>query len=239
MASRKLQSLFADIAQTTSEKELRSRFIGSIGSYFQSQRWGIYLYNTQGQLSSVDTYGIRNVEAFVQRYQSVGKAVDPVLKYVSTYHAPAHEGFFYQPKEWKRSALYTRCCASMDHAHLMTGPVVGNGRLTGAIYFARTTGTPAFQAQNIRELGAVCAHMSAQLATFRPTPVIEASIHSLLTNRERQVAMLVAEGLTNKEISQQLWVSENTVKQALKKIFRKLCVSNRAGMVSKLLSEKS
>ncbi len=53
---------------------------------------------------------------------------------------------------------------------------------------------------------------------------------------EIQIAALVAKGLTNAAISQALWISENTVKQALKRIFRKLTVSNRAAMVSKLLN---
>lgn len=57
---------------------------------------------------------------------------------------------------------------------------------------------------------------------FEPNPYIES-----LTKREMQIAHLIAQGLTNVEISQQLWISHNTVKQALKKMFRKLEVSSR------------
>lgn len=163
MAHQKLHGLFSAIAQTTSEEGLRAKFIDTIGSHFQSHRWGIYLYNPRGQLTSADTYGIRNADAFLERYQSVGKAVDPVFKHVATYHTPAHEGWFYTPEEWERSPLYARCCASMDHAHLMTGPIVGNGQMIGAVHFSRMSGTPAFTAQNLTELSAVCTHLSAQL----------------------------------------------------------------------------
>jgi DNA-binding CsgD family transcriptional regulator len=236
MAHQKLQLLFSAIAQTISEETLRTLFIDTIGHHFQSHRWGIYLYSPQGQFTSADTYGIRNVDAFLERYQSVGKSVDPVLKHVSTYHTPAHEGWFYTPEEWERSALYTRCCASMDHAHLMTGPIVGNGQMIGAVHFSRTSGTPAFTTQNLAELGAVCTHLSAQLAYFKPKLVtMNPAFHQLLTPRELQVAALVAQGLSNLAISQQLWISENTVKQSLKKIFRKLNVHNRAAMTHRLL----
>ena len=55
-----------------------------------------------------------------------------------------------------------------------------------------------------------------------------------LTSRELQIANLVAKGLTNAEIGRQLWITENTVKQALKRMFRKLQVSARTEMVAKL-----
>ncbi len=237
MAQKRLQVLFDEIAQTHSEESLRSAFIDEIGSHFHSQRWGMYLYDSQGQLTSADTYGIRNVEAFIERYQNVGKAVDPVLQYVSTHHVPAHEGWFYTPEEWMQSPLYTRCCASMDHAHLMTGPIVGNGQMIGAVHFSRTSGMPAFTAKNLAEIGAVCTHLSAQLAFFKPNCAINnTAIAQMLTPRELQIAELVAQGLTNLAISQQMWISEHTVKKSLKKIFRKLNVPNRTAMTHRLLN---
>lgn len=123
----------------------------------------------------------------------------------------------------------------MDYAHLMTGPIVGSGQMIGAVHFSRTSGTPSFTAQDLAELGAVCTHLSSQLAFFKPSPV-DAEIQSLLTSRELQIAELVAQGLTNFEIGQRLWISEHTVKKSLKKIFRKLSVPNRAAMTNRLLS---
>jgi DNA-binding CsgD family transcriptional regulator len=55
-----------------------------------------------------------------------------------------------------------------------------------------------------------------------------------LTARELEIAELVAQGLTNGEIAVKLWITQNTVKQALKRMFRKLEVSARAEMVAKL-----
>jgi ATP/maltotriose-dependent transcriptional regulator MalT len=53
-----------------------------------------------------------------------------------------------------------------------------------------------------------------------------------LTDRERQVAGLVGEGLTNRLIARRLHLSEKTVEMHLSKIFAKLGVSNRAAVAS-------
>ena len=51
-----------------------------------------------------------------------------------------------------------------------------------------------------------------------------------LTPAELQVASLVTEGKTNREIAGSLWVSEKTVEAHLSRIYRKLGVRNRAGL---------
>lgn len=54
---------------------------------------------------------------------------------------------------------------------------------------------------------------------------------SILTKREQQIAQLVSEGLTTKQIASKAFISDNTVKQHLKRIFTKTDVSNRAELV--------
>ena len=52
--------------------------------------------------------------------------------------------------------------------------------------------------------------------------------HALpLSNREREVSGLVVQGFLNKEIAENLFISEQTVKNHLHNIFEKLGVSNR------------
>jgi DNA-binding NarL/FixJ family response regulator len=53
-----------------------------------------------------------------------------------------------------------------------------------------------------------------------------------LTDREHEVLGLVREGLSNKEIAQQLGIGPGTVRAHLRSIFRKLEVSSRAGAVA-------
>jgi DNA-binding NarL/FixJ family response regulator len=51
---------------------------------------------------------------------------------------------------------------------------------------------------------------------------------SVLTEREREVLDLLAEGFTNQQIAEALFISANTVKRHLKSVFEKLEVNNRA-----------
>lgn len=50
---------------------------------------------------------------------------------------------------------------------------------------------------------------------------------SRLSNREREIVVLVAQGLKNKEIAERMFISEQTVKNHLHNIFDKLNVSDR------------
>lgn len=58
-----------------------------------------------------------------------------------------------------------------------------------------------------------------------------------LTEREREVLRLLAKGLTNKEISDNLFITTNTVKRHLKAIFEKLDVHTRSAAASKTMRD--
>jgi DNA-binding NarL/FixJ family response regulator len=68
----------------------------------------------------------------------------------------------------------------------------------------------------------VCAAPRAAAEAAQPL-----AAHEDLTAREREILLLVADGLTNATIGKQLWVTEQTVKFHLSNIYRKLDVSNR------------
>jgi DNA-binding CsgD family transcriptional regulator len=68
-----------------------------------------------------------------------------------------------------------------------------------------------------------CGHPPADAPAPRPVDV--------LTPRELQVVLLVAGGHVNKEIADQLRISEWTVSTHLRRVFAKLGVDSRAAMV--------
>ncbi|WP_413165101.1 response regulator transcription factor [Capilliphycus salinus ALCB114379] len=58
-----------------------------------------------------------------------------------------------------------------------------------------------------------------------------------LSQREQEIAQLVAEGLPNKCIAKKLGISQWTVSTYLRRIFAKLDVTTRAAMTAKLLGD--
>lgn len=69
-----------------------------------------------------------------------------------------------------------------------------------------------------------------RLARIRPAP--EAAGLDALTTREKQVAGLVTNGHTNRQIAQRLGVSDKTVEAHLARVFSKLGVGSRAAVAS-------
>ena len=72
--------------------------------------------------------------------------------------------------------------------------------------------------------------INAPIQTPRLRVVDSAGLH-LLSKREDEVVQLVAESMSNREISEQLKLSEHTVKNYLFRIFDKLGVSSRTELV--------
>lgn len=69
-------------------------------------------------------------------------------------------------------------------------------------------------------------------------PVTDALGKTLLSAREEELAGLVAEGMSNREIARSLKISESTVKNSLFHIFDKLGISNRVEL-SRYVSRSS
>lgn len=75
------------------------------------------------------------------------------------------------------------------------------------------------------------AHPSDGPARSENHPIQTPQCFEQLTPRELQIAMLICYGRLNKQIAQQLRISEYTVSAHLRRIFAKLRVHNRAAMV--------
>lgn len=59
-----------------------------------------------------------------------------------------------------------------------------------------------------------------------------------LTESERRVVVLVAEGLTNPQIATRLFVSPQTVKTHMKNVFRKLHITSRSELAALVVRDR-
>jgi DNA-binding NarL/FixJ family response regulator len=62
--------------------------------------------------------------------------------------------------------------------------------------------------------------------------------NALLTQREEDIAYLVAEGMRNREIAEQLKLSEHTIRNYLFRIFEKLGISSRSELILYTLEQR-
>lgn len=231
--AREVAELFRSVAQAGSLDELRGRVMDGAGAAFRARAWGFYLLDERLRPDVIDVRG--EPDAFIDRYEEVGRAVDPVMRHVVSHHAPAHEEMVLPEPLWLRSDLYRQVSGPFGLRHIMTGPIVGAGRLIGTLNLGRGPASRAFSMGELSDFWALCAHVSAAVAALRSSGRWQdAPAARLLTRRELQVADLVALGRTNAQIAAELWISENGVKQALKRMYAKLGVSSRAAMTAQL-----
>jgi DNA-binding NarL/FixJ family response regulator len=77
-----------------------------------------------------------------------------------------------------------------------------------------------------------------QALTRAPAPgITRPEVTTVLSKREEEVARLVASGLSNREVSRKLQLSEHTVKNYLFRVFEKLGFSTRIELVLYMLSQ--
>ena len=219
MMTNSLKSLFQAIAKAENEKQLQQNVINKVGEYFAAKRYQLFLFDRLPYLAQKS-----------KLFQlAVSLDHNPVLRYLVEHHAPIHEEILLPRGKWRK------ICPRFDHGHVIAGPIVNEGKLVGALGMTRDRNSPAFNTQNIADMSAICLHLSTHLAKIYSQKLkLTSPDTKLITPREQQIAELVAQGLTNAEIGKSIWITENSVKQALKRIFRKLEVSSRTEMVTKL-----
>ncbi|MGO1201043.1 MAG: response regulator [Dermabacteraceae bacterium] len=77
----------------------------------------------------------------------------------------------------------------------------------------------------------ITRRMIEQFAARRPRAPRDAALLAQLTDREREVLMLIAEGRSNKEVGEGLFISDHTVKTHVGRLLTKLGVRDRVQLV--------
>lgn len=226
----KYSPLIAKITTVSSEAQLRSCFMDYAGELVGATAWGLDLLDSRFRVFESDLGGVP--DTFRDRYQEVGQSADPVSQCMLQRQIPLHHLSVQSLEDWHQSKLYQDVFRVYGLEHGMVAPLVGTGRLIGGIYFMRDKGFPTFNDTDLIQLSSLCQHLSVRFATLRFA--IAPSLMPYLTLREVDIAELVAQGFSNREIALKLNISRDAVKQALKRMFQKLDVSARTEMVAKL-----
>lgn len=106
--------------------------------------------------------------------------------------------------------------------------ISGAGTISPAV--ARAAGASGFVSKDLgaKDIVRAVRMVSLGIDVFEPG---ETAQPSTLSERERQVVLLIARGSTNREIAAELHLSAHTIKEYTSSIYRKLGVRNRAEAV--------
>ncbi len=150
--------------------------------------------------------------------------------------APVHNWQVYREDEWKRDRPYLEYGKRLQIYHYMSAPIFGSyGTLVGALNFCRRPQDRPFDAHQIMIASALSGFVSATLARVTERPIAEPAPGAALSHRELQVARLAAAGRNNIEIALELGIARETVKQTLRRVYRKLDANGRAQMAATLV----
>lgn len=222
--------LVEKLASASHEVQLRAYFMDDAGELVRATAWGLDLLDSRFRVIESDLWGLP--DSFRDRYREVGQSADPISQRMVQQQIPVHHLSVQSLEDWHQSKLYQDVFCIYELEHGMVAPLIGAGRLIGGIYFMRGKGLPSFNDTDLIQLSSLCQHLSVRLATLRFA--ISPSLNNCLTPREVEIAELVAQGFSNREIGLKLSISRDAVKQVLKRMFQKLDVSARAEMIAKL-----
>ena len=152
---------------------------------------------------------------FLADFEAYGE--NPMVRALTEQETALHETQVVDNATWRR------LCPRADHGHVLVGPLLAGGKLVGAL--AVTRESEPFDEADVRLMNRLSLHASTRLGEIGREL-------TGLTPRETQVAEAARRGLRNREIASLLSLSEYTVKQMLKSIFRKLGLRSRAQLAA-------
>jgi len=69
------------------------------------------------------------------------------------------------------------------------------------------------------------------VSSYMPNKLTDNNLQIELTTQEKKIALLIRQGMTNKQISQELFISISTVKTHINNIYKKVGVNSRSQFI--------
>jgi DNA-binding CsgD family transcriptional regulator len=151
--------------------------------------------------------------------------------YAENWQGPDHHGdtpFYVGMMHWAEFPRQAAACHTLDGA--TDGVAIGFRNGPDCVAQLWLDRTAAYFTEHDLALLTIITPVLQRLLRERPTPALPSS----LTPQERRVLMLVAAGMSNPRIAEELFVAPSTVRKHLEHVFRKLGVTSRLAAVAAL-----
>lgn len=214
---------------------LARAFLAFAPALVDADAFGVYLLDARRRVQAL--YSVRAAPAFLHAYERL-RMEDPLFLELLEQPRFTHTRALVSEEDWRRHPL----CRLMGHWQLrysIAAPLVAGGRLAGTVNFARRDRGyyDAASLEHARFLCAEIAYAFARLMRDEQAARVPESAAALppLPERTRQVLLLAAAGASNRRIAERLSISENTVRDHIKRGYGLLGVHNRIQLAVRLL----
>jgi len=234
------ETIYTINAETNLDK-LRGEVLAALDSLIPHARSFFDLGRRQNnQVDFFDPLSRNMEKKYLDLYYDEFQYIDTMFWFFSQNRTEVYrESDFVTPAMQEASAFYSGWLAPQDIHFSMGSMVVYNGILYGSINLWRSKTQGDFSDEEVQVMTVINRHLSLRFGMWFPKGLHKrgtgghfnalASIYHL-TPREIEIAVLIYEGLSVREIAQQLFVTENTVKKHSTHIFKKMKVDSRARM---------
>ena len=228
-----LRPFIARAAACRTANELAACAVDFIPSIFGTNACGVLLADAFGRTADAAILGMPD-PAF-ETYETIWRPHDRVFLRVLERHVGVARRQEWSDAEWRRDAIYANFARRMDLFDYMSTPIFGSGgHLLGVTNFCRPERHRPFGSTDLHLATAMAGYLSAAFVRVGADRWSHANRSVALSRREREVALLAANGLSNPAIAASLQVARETVKQTLRRVYVKLEVNGRAQMAARL-----
>ena len=147
----------------------------------------------------------------------------------------------------ENSDIYRQWMKPMDIYYSLGCTIFSGKQLLGSITLFRSEQEGDFTDSELTMLEVISRHLSAHFSFLWPYGTVpnlaanaaKAAGREGLSSRESEIAELIAAGHSNSEISQILFISENTVKKHVNSLYQKLHITSRTQLLRRLYDQMS
>jgi len=140
----------------------------------------------------------------------------------------------------RAGAFYKEFLMPQDQFYFLLGKLVAYDTPLGGLAIHRSESMGRFEDDEISELERLMPHLARAMHYVmhdrKPTlgDDFDASRLEMLTPTQQRIATLVRDGLSNRDIAMRMGIREQSVKDHLRRIYRRLGVHSRTSMIAVL-----
>ncbi|MGB3555969.1 MAG: LuxR C-terminal-related transcriptional regulator [Jannaschia sp.] len=190
---------------------------------------GLYTFDASGDFEGGVILGMP--QDFVRAYEVSGIPIDPVLAEMRRTGRPVSTASLLGSR-WPDCQLYRRVSGRFGLTGFAALPLYRDAALSGILYLGASTAAQARRLDGL-SLSDLTVH-ATQVATAL---VALPRRHPRLTARQDAVARLAANGLTNRQIAEDLGTGEAAVRKHMKALHAVFGVSTRTAMARRYLDD--